>query len=63
MKPEQLAPTLDGRTALMADIIHILRELEIEELEAIEHYCHNYHRAYEKSGKKHIITEITIEAI
>ena len=59
--PQQLAPTMTGRTVLIADIIDTFRGLEVEELEAIEKYCHNYHRLYQKSGKKHIITEITIE--
>ncbi len=60
MKPEQLAPTLNDRTVLIADIIDGFAELEVEELEAIEKYCHNYHRAYQESDKSCITTEITV---
>ncbi len=58
MKREQLAPTLNDRTVLIADIIDFFAELEVEELEAVEKYCHNYHHAYQNLPKKHIITEI-----
>ena len=58
---EYLAPPLTERTAIISDIMDAFRDLEVEELEAIEKYCHNYHHLYQKRGKKYIITEITLE--
>ncbi len=61
MNQEQLAPILIDRKILIAAIIDTFKELEVEELEAIECYCHNYHHVYQKAGKNYIVTEITIE--
>ncbi len=49
------------RAVLIGNIMIALSKFEIEELEAIERYCSNYHQAYQKPGKNHIITEITID--
>lgn len=63
MNRSPMAPILNKRSVLIADILGAFRDLEIEELEAIERYVENYHEAYQKLGDNHIITEISIEPI
>lgn len=61
MNQEQNTSQVPKRTILIGCIVIAISQFTNDELEAIEHYCHNYHHAYQKPGKKHIITDITIE--
>lgn len=61
MNQEQNVPEPSRETVLRCNIMIAIHNFKLEELEAIERYCSNYHHAYQKPGKKYIITEITIE--
>ena len=54
------APILNAHSIAITDILDMLNDYDMEELEAIEKYCHNYHSAYEMKPKS-IVTEITVE--
>ena len=54
-------PVLSKRLGLMVDILDKVMEFTIEEVEAINRYCADYHEVYKRKGKKTIVTEITME--